>query len=500
MSQTLRDYQVQAVDQLRGLLLAGKRRLLLVSPTGSGKTTIAADGMIAPAVGRGGSVLFLAHRRELIQQCSNRLNDAGVEHGTIMAGVAPLPWLHVQVASIPTLTARLGSGGHLPAANLIILDEAHHARARTYGRILDAYPNAAVIGLTATPWRTDGRGLGELFEDLVVAARPHELIGRGFLVPYTGLAYDTPDTRKLERRGSDYEQQGLELVMSERRIVGNVVGQYLEHAAGLRAVVFAVTVKHSHDLVERFRLAGVAAEHLDGETPSGERDAILRRLNAGVTKVVCNVGVLTEGFDCPALEVCILARPTLSTGLYLQMVGRVMRPACLACGRYAHPQAEVCPTCGSGSVKRVARIHDHGGCILEHGMPDLDREYSLDSDERPSAGEKLPPLRTCKACFAIFPAEDVACPSCGHVNPPVVRELKEVDGPNVRAIPLSELPHFKSASEETKRSHYERLVSAAAEKGHRKGAAAMKFRAIYGVWPSAAWRYEVEAHGARRTA
>jgi hypothetical protein len=132
-------------------------------------------------------------------------------------------------------------------------------------------------------------------------------------------------------------------------------------------------------------------------------------------------------------------------------------------------------------------------------MPDADREYALDSDERPTGnGEKLAPLRTCKVCFAIFDAAETCCPSCGHVNPPVARVIKEIDNASVRATPLSELPQFKAASEDTKRAHYERLVAAANEKGHRKGAAAMKFKAIYGCWPTAAWRYDVE--GARRSA
>lgn len=470
---TLRDYQVRAVDELRDRLVAGKRRLLLVSPTGSGKTTIAADGMILPAIRRGSSVLFLAHRRELIEQCSARLRDAGVEHGIIMAGVDPLPWLHTQVASIPTLTARLGRGGALPAANLIILDEAHHARAGTYARILDAYPGAAVIGLTATPWRTDGRGLGELFEDLVVAARPRELIERGYLVPYTGLAYDTPDTSRLERKSHDYEQEGLELVMREKTIVGNVVQQYLEHGAGRRAVVFAVSVAHSRDLVARFRAAGVAAEHLDGETPVAQRDGILRRLGAGELRVVSNVGVLTEGWDCPQVEVCILARPTLSVGLYLQMVGRVMRPAV---------------------GKREARIHDHAGCIVAHGLPDADRDYSLDGDD-PAAGRQgardLPPLRTCRACFAVFEALESACPACGDASTPAPKVLREIDGPQVRAVPLHELPRFRDAHEEAQKEHYARLLAASREKGYRRGAAAMKFRAIYGRWPGP-WRRELE--------
>lgn len=472
MSLDLREYQTRAIVDLRGAYERGNRAVLLVSPTGSGKTVIMGE-IIRSSLAQGNSVLFLAHRRELINQVSKRLDSVGVDHGVIQSGHPRLlPWERVQVASIPTLASRLTRGEAMPHADLVVIDEAHHARAATYGKILNAYPEASILGATATPWRTDGRGLGEIFEDLVVAARPRELIERGYLVPYTGFAYDAPDTSKLKKRGNDYEQEGLELVMSERAIVGNIVQQYVEHAAGKRAVVFATSIKHSLDLVDRFSVAGVAAEHIDGETPIEQREAVLERIGSGATQVLCNVGIVTEGWDCPELEVCILARPTLSAGLYLQMVGRVMRPA---------------------PGKAVARIHDHAGCVSGHGAPDMEREYQLDPDVRAfKSADKLPPLRTCKACFAIFAvAVGPACPACGHINPPAERELREIDGPGVRAIPLSELPQFKHASDETKRDHYERLIAAAREKGHRAGAAAMKFRAIYGCWPGP-WRYAIE--------
>lgn len=495
MSQDLRPYQVQALDGLRSSIVMGNSPVLLVAPTGAGKTTIAA-AMVSGAISRNGSVLFLAHRKELIDQCSTRLDGAGVEHGVIMSGhPRNVPWLRVQVASIPTLRSRLERGDAMPAASLVIVDEAHRARAATYAATLAAYPRASVVGLTATPWRSDGRGLGELFKDLVVAARPRELIDEGFLVPYTGFAYEASGTaaalRQVKRRGNDYDEKGLELVMSESQVVGDVVQQYLQHANGLRTVVFAVTVKHSQDLAARFKAAGVPAEHVDGETPTGERTAILARIDSGVTKVLCNVNLLTEGWDCPKLECCILARPTMSTGLYLQMVGRVMRPACLACGQYAHPAAESCSGCGSMQLKRIARIHDHARCFMDHGAPDLDREYTLDFDERHfGAQSSLPPLRTCKECFAIFsPDAGVQCPSCGHVNPPVERRIVEVA--EARAIPLSELPQFKHASEETKKEHYARLYRVAKENGHRPGAASMKFKALYGCWPDQSWKRDL---------
>lgn len=453
----LRDYQVHALDELRACVARKIRSVLLVAPTGSGKTTIAAE-MIRGALGRGGAVLFLAHRKELIDQCSARLDTVGVEHGVIMAGHRRVaPGCPVQVASIPTLTRRLD---RMPRATLVIVDEAHHARAGTYASVLSHYPTAPVIGLTATPWRLDNRGLGELFQDLVVASTPRELITAGHLVPFTGFAYDCPQLDKVKKVGADYNQHGLELVMGRAQLAGNIVEQWLQHCAGQRTVVFAVTVAHSKDLVQRFQAAGVRAEHLDGTTPTHEREGILSRLKSGATHVVSNVNVLTEGWDLPELEVCVLARPTLSVGLYMQMVGRGMRPA---------------------AGKGVLRIHDHAGCILRHGLPDQDRDYTLSRDPKKKSDRLvLPPVRTCGQCFAIYPAASRACPSCGYENESAAREIKEVA--EADAIPIEEM----AARITDERSEYlEKQLALAAKYGRKPGWAAFRYKERFGCWPEA---------------
>ncbi len=456
MRQTLRAYQARAIQALRDKLRS-HRRLLLVSPTGSGKTTIAAE-MIHGATSRGRRVLFLAHRKELIDQCSARLDQFAVPHGVIMAGHKRYqPLLPVQVASVPTLVRR-----PKPDAQLIVIDEAHHARAGTYQQILDAYPGVPTIGLSATPWRTDGKGLGELFEDVVVAATIQELTKQGYLVPATGFAYDAPELSQVHRRGGDYQSDELELVMGGSAIAGNVVQSYLQHAAGKRAVLFAVSVKHSRDLVSRFQAEGVAAEHLDGTTPKEEREEILQRLTSGETTLVSNVGVLTEGWDCPAVEVCILARPTLSVGLYMQMVGRALRPA---------------------PGKTVARIHDHAGCVLMHGRPDRERDYSLTADVRVTkkAERDALPLRCCDKCFAVYDATARSCPECGGVNtqrrPP--REVRAT-----RRIPLEEIREIPMAQ---KRAVFERLQATCEAKGYKRGWVAHRYRARFGEWPPRTW-------------
>lgn len=478
MRQTLRPYQRAAIEQLREKMACGLRRLLLVIPTGGGKTTVAAE-MIHGAVARGRRVLFLAHRKELIDQASQRLDQFAVPHGVIMAGHRRHNPLHpVQVASVQTLVRR-----RKPDADLVIVDEAHHARATTYQKILDHYPRAPVIGLTATPWRTDGRGLGELFEDLVSPTSIADLTAQGYLVPVTGFAYDSPDLRQVRTRGGDYERKGLELAMGSRVIAGHIVERYLEQR-GKRAVLFAASVKHSLDLVERFRAAGVRAEHLDGETEKDTREAILARLASGETEVVSNVGVLTEGWDCPAVEICILARPTQSVALYLQMVGRVLRPA---------------------PGKTVARIHDHAGAVLMHGLPGMERDISLTADVSVKAkGEReVAPLKQCLSCYAIYEARSRACPMCGWE--PEAHTLREVTS-DLREIPLDALSGdstlqtlqaaieqaaAKRVSREQAKDEYIRLARLARERGWKPKAAAVRFKSRFGFWPPRAWEQYV---------
>jgi DNA repair protein RadD len=462
----LRDYQTRALDDVRRCISAGRKAILLVAPTGAGKTTIFA-AMVHGASARGNATLFLAHRTELIDQCSERLDSVGVDHGVIKAGhKRHVPWLPVQVASVQTLVRR-----DKPAARLVVIDEAHRARAATYHKILDCYPGAVVVGLTATPWRTDGRGLGELFEEIVVAATPRQLIDEGWLVPFTGYAYDAPDLSEVKRKGNDFEQHGLEIVMGARKLAGNVVEQYLTHAQGKRGVLFAVSVKHSIEMAKRFREAGVAAEHVDGEMPAGERAAVLGRLRSGETTIACNVGILTEGFDLPALEVCILARPTLSTAMYLQMVGRVLRPA---------------------PGKELARIHDHAGCIMRHGLPDAERDYLLGDDaEKKAKGDvdAIPRVRTCPECLALFdPVVDRACPRCGAADTQIRPRAVPLEVPEAVAIPIEDIAPRVQAPESVKRAYYESQKRVADQRGYKPGWVFHRFKSRYGHPPPAAWR------------
>lgn len=396
--QILRDYQQRGRAEIFAAWRRKARRVLAVSPVGSGKTTL--FGSIAADVPC--PTLILVHRRELADQAARRLREFGVPFGMIMAGEPPNPQARVQIASVQTLVRRPKSR---PRAGLVIPDEAHLSTATTWNTILDWYPQALVLGVTATPWRLGGKPLVGAYDASIVVATPDELRRQGHLSPYVGFSYKAPDLSDVGDVGEDYDQQQAARAMSA--ITGDIVGQWLAHARHLSTVVFACTVEHSQKLTAEFRAAGITAEHLDGETPTFTRKAILARVESGTTQVLCNVNVAVEGLDIPRLKCAILARPTKSLARFIQQCGRVRRPW--------------------GGL--TARIHDHAFNIgtpehPNHGLPDAARDYSLHTKrEKPSS------LTRCPQCFATYDPASV-CPGCGLervTEPRAERELKTID-------------------------------------------------------------------------
>jgi superfamily II DNA or RNA helicase len=435
----LRPYQLDAVDRVRAAIRAGHRRPMLAAPTGSGKTCVATH-IIASALEHGSRVLFVAHRRELIRQPFAKLVRNGIPAdsiGIIMAGV-PLPsrqpelpltntdgdiWAAlarrrptapIQIASIDTLRNRAK-----PQADVIVIDEAHRTLAKSYRVLLDEYPAAVTLGMTATPTRTDARGLGEVYDELVVVASYGELVTKGFLVEprvWTVPAASLPDLSSVRVKGGDYDPEELERACNQGGLIGDLVDHYARHGNDAPTVVFAAGVEHSRTICARFQSAGIAAVHVDGTTPVGERDAALAALADGSVRVICNCDVLTEGVDVPCIKTVVLARPTKSVRVYLQQVGRGSRP--------------------HGDLPFV--VLDHAGCAVEHGLPQDDREWSLEAKPKRRGASKGAPTRTCQSCFAVLPLSTVVCPECGaELESAERKKLEEHDGHLVEARPLT---------------------------------------------------------------
>ena len=443
----LRDYQRDAVSEVREAFRS-HRRVCLQLPVGAGKTVVAAH-IMAAVVARNERVLFLVHRRELIMQAVERLRAyAAIEPGIILAGEPEPPDRPAQIASIQTLARRVK-----PAARLLIIDEAHHAVAESYMNLLACYPGAFVLGLTATPARLDGRGLSDVFDHLVSGISVASLIEQGVLVKPRTFGPSSPDLSGVHTLAGEYNQAEVEPIMGT--LVGDVVSHWKRLAEGRRTVVFCVSVAHSLLVCAAFRREGVSAEHIDGSTPKAVREEALARLAAGETTVLCNCELLGEGWDLPALEVAVLARPTASLVVHRQQIGRIMRAA---------------------ENKDGALVLDHSGNTKRHGFIDEPIAWSLDGKKKL---ERIGPLvKTCKVCYAICQLHDSVCMECGTAFPVTAAPS---DVPDTVEGLLHEY-HQKSPWEQ-RLTFYREQVTEASRLQRRLGWARNRYRERFGEWP-----------------
>lgn len=464
----LRPYQLEAVEALRESMRHKHRAILLTLPTGGGKTLVATD-VIRSAVEKYRRVLFVAHRRELIQQASQKLTQAGIKHGLILSQTETSPLERVQVGSVQTIQSRVFKRKlhELPPADVVIFDEAHHAVSATWMQIAEAYPRAVILGLTATPVRGDGKGLGHLFTDMVRGPSIASLTKQGHLVPVTYYEPSLPDLYGLRLVAGDYNGKDLDKRMNQPKLVGDVIANWGNICPDRKTVVFASSVDHSIHLAQEFQREGVAAAHLDGETPIAEREGILRDLETGALQVVVNCAVLTEGWDMPSVSCCVLARPTKSLGLYLQCAGRVLRPA---------------------EGKEDTILIDHAGAIREHGRIDSPFEWSLDSKEKIQVRERVRRERqpskaiTCRNCHKVYEGQRV-CPSCGTVPNRYGKEVHHLDATLQESAGVKARPQRKEYSPEDRRTFFAMLKFEQQSKGRKLGWALHTYRQKFGDWP-----------------
>nr|DAQ54380.1 MAG TPA: Type I site specific restriction modification protein [Caudoviricetes sp.] len=404
MSFTLRPYQSDLISQARDLIRAGEKSILIQAPTGSGKTALTAH-MLGSAAERDHQSWFVVHRRELVRQSARTFYSVGIPHGIVASGFQGAVLQPVQICSVQTLAQR---HTRMRRPKLIVWDECHHVAAASWAKIHEAYPDAIHIGLSATPERLDGTGLISWFKNIITGPSVSSLIDDGFLAPYRLFAPSRPDLGGVHTRMGDFVRSEAAAVMDKPSITGDAVAHYRKLAAGKRAVVFCTSIEHSQHVVAQFRAAGFSAEHVDGETNPHDRDAALRRFESGETLILSNVELFGEGVDIPGIEVAILLRPTQSLSLYLQQVGRALRPA---------------------PGKTEAIILDHAGNALRHGLPDDDRAWSLDGSKKKRKARDAAdvPVKQCPKCFSVVRSQVMRC-VCGHQWIPQGREVNEVAG------------------------------------------------------------------------
>lgn len=386
----LRPYQVDALNAVRRSYATGHRRPCLVAPCGAGKTVIVAE-MARSATAKGNRVLCIVHRQELVDQMAGTFAAADVNMDLCSVGM------------VQTVTRRIGK---IDAPTLIITDENHHAKANSYKRIYDAYPDARCVGVTATPVRLDGSGLAGVNDDLVVSVTAKWLIANGYLAPYDYYAppIDADFSGARIARG-EYDSRESEGKLLRKAIYGDVIAHYNALASGRQAICYCVTVAHSRAMAEAFNSAGIPAAHIDGDTPKEVRKEIISDFRRGDVRVLCNMDLISEGFDVPDCECAILLRPTMSLTLHIQQSMRCMR----------HKDG------------KRAIILDHVGNYTRHGMPDDDREWTLEGRKRKRGqGEGAVLTRQCPQCYCIHRLQDSQCPACGYVYPPPERTLEEI--------------------------------------------------------------------------
>jgi len=307
------------------------------------------------------------------------------------------------------------------------------------------FPRARVLGVTATPERLDGKGLGQMFSDMVMGPTVAELTAQGFLSHAVVYAPSAPDLGGVGTRMGDYVQKQLEDAMDKAVITGSAVKHYAKYAPGKKAIAFCVSVKHAKNLAKEFRDAGFAASHIDGGMKENERDSVLKAFEEGRVRVLTSCDLVSEGFDLPSVEVAILLRPTKSLGLYLQQCGRAIRP---------HPD------------KERTIILDHAGNTARHGFIDDDREWTLADGfvQGRGKGDKAETVRTCTACFAMHKPSPT-CPVCDYVYPVKPRTVKHIDGDLVMTTRAGE--QDMTTAEGMLQNKFKVLISVGRKRGYK---------------------------------
>ena len=407
----LRPYQTDAVAQLRAHFRAGRTRVVLCAPTGSGKTVIFSY-LVKATIEKNPNarVLILTDRIELLTQAGGTLRKFGIDCASIAANTQVDHYAKVYVGMVETFFRRVQKFPHLLDLNLVIIDEAHRGNFKKLFPLFK--PSTYIIGATATPIAASKKDpLKNYYNDIVATVGIPELIEEGFLVPAETYAAKT-DTSKLKTdKTGEYSTESQMDVFAKREVYDGVVNKYLHFGPGEKAICFNVNIEHSIEVCRRFLEVGVQAEHVDGETPSEQRKGILKRFQTGETQVLCNVGIVTTGYDEPSVTMVIINKATTSLPLFLQMAGR---------GSRIHPGKESFKLIDMGSNWKYLGLWED-----ERDWKDI--FHNPIKAKKKGANDAPAPVKDCPDCDALLKMSERVCPHCGHEFPPELRKPNIVE-------------------------------------------------------------------------
>lgn len=394
------DYQQDLIDKARNALAAGNQGVLIVSPPGSGKSVVISE-IAKLTVKKGGHVLFFVHRQELVKQIKDSFKQQGVDLN------------HCTILTVGKVANRLNI---LAKPDLIIVDESQHSRAKTYQKIFNYYSDVPRLGFTGSPWRLSGKGFKDIYSAMVLGPTAKWLIENKKLAPFTVYGYQLGDKSTLKSGSTgDYTKKSLNNY-TKSIIHGDIVKSWLKFAKDRKTIIYCHSTSFSKEVAQSFRDAGINAVHADAKTPESKRDKIMVDFKEGKIKILCNVDLVSEGFNVPDCSCVVLLRPTQSLVIYLQQSMRAMRY----------------------QPNKHAIIIDQVGNFERFGLPDTDYKWTLEDREKhprkDSGSTEGLQIKTCPDCFAVIKAECVKCPICGHDFSIEIRKIKQKKDQELRAI------------------------------------------------------------------
>ena len=424
----LRDYQIRSIQKIRDAFANGYKRPILRLDCGAGKT-ITSAWMVIESAKKGNDVLFLVHRKELLDQTQQVFNELGVD------------MTHIKIGMIVTV------GNNLDKYNprFIIADECNFALSKTWRKVLDYYKDAYVLGLSATPVRLDGNAMGDVFDIIIEDVNAKQLIEMKRLSPYEYYAPKLDiDLTDVHMRNGDYKQEELEASMMKSKIYGDVI-KYYSQFKNLKTIVYCTTIKHAQDTARIFNENGYRSKAIDSHLSKKEREQIVNEFKNNEIDILCNCDLISFGFDVPDCNAVVLLRPTQSTSLYIQQAMRSMR--------YLE--------------NKTAYILDFVGNVYRHGMPTDTRPWSLTGRMRAynPSGEPDITCRQCERCYRVYAGTQVICPYCAHDNGRTRREIEADRDAELQRIEA--VTRIEQRRQQGRAKNYQELVQLGRERGYK---------------------------------